>query len=274
MSFGYLLLCAVLMYELNMVLAKKTGTVHKTVKNCNYTGSILTKSENSLAALLRNFVKTDTMKPLAKKNRKSEELWNALTHGTGAVLSVVALVAMLVFSILNGTAVHIAASLVFGISLILLYTASTVYHSVWTLKWKRILKQADHLCIYLLIAGTYTPVALIGLKGAWGWAIFGLIWALAIVGFIFKFTSLRYNDKLSLTLYALMGWLIIVAIKPMISSLSTGMLLYILGGGLCYTFGIYFYAKERIPYNHAIWHMFVLGGSALHFTGIFLYLIP
>lgn len=211
---------------------------------------------------------------MPKKNRKSEELWNTLTHGAGAVLSVAALAAMLTLSFIHGSALHIAASLVFGISLVLLYTSSTIYHAVTTLKWKRRLKQVDHLCIYLLIAGTYTPVALLGLKGAWGWWIFGLIWAFALAGFIFKFSPLRYNQKLSLTLYALMGWLIVVAIKPMVSSLSTEMLLYILGGGLCYTGGIYFYAKERIPYNHAIWHVFVLGGSALHFTGIFIYLIP
>ncbi len=211
---------------------------------------------------------------MAKKNRKSEELWNTVTHGAGAVLSVAALVSMLVISILKGTPMHIAASIVFGLSMILLYTSSTIYHAVSTLKWKRILKQIDHLCIYVLIAGTYTPVALLGLKGAWGWWIFGLIWAFAIAGFIFKFSPLRYNQKLSLTLYALMGWLIIVAIKPMIANLSTGMLLFILGGGLCYTIGIYFYAKEKIPYNHAIWHVFVMGGTALHFTGIFMYLIP
>jgi len=211
---------------------------------------------------------------MAKKNRKSEELWNTVTHGAGAVLSVAALISMLVISILKGTPMHIAASIVFGLSMILLYTSSTIYHAVSTLKWKRILKQVDHLCIYVLIAGTYTPVALLGLKGAWGWWIFGLIWAFAIAGFIFKFSPLRYNQKLSLTLYALMGWLIIVAIKPMIANLSTGMLLFILGGGLCYTIGIYFYAKEKIPYNHAIWHVFVMGGTALHFAGIFMYLIP
>lgn len=211
---------------------------------------------------------------MPKKNRKSEELWNTLTHGAGAVLSLVALAAMVTLSFIHGSALHIAASLVFGISLILLYTSSTIYHAVTSLKWKRRLKQVDHLCIYLLIAGTYTPVALLGLKGAWGWWIFGLIWAFALAGFIFKFSPLRYNQKLSLTLYALMGWLIVVAIKPMVTNLSTEMLLYILGGGLCYTAGIYFYAKERIPYNHAIWHVFVLGGSALHFTGIFIYLIP
>jgi hemolysin III len=211
---------------------------------------------------------------MPKKNRKSEEFWNTLTHGMGAVLSIAALTAMVVYSAIKGTTLQLAASVVFGISLILLYTASTVYHAAYKLRWKRIMQRIDHLCIYILIAGTYTPVALLGLKGLWGWGIFGLIWAFAIAGFIFKFSPLRKNEKISLTLYALMGWLIIVAIKPLIENLAPGMLWYLAGGGLCYTFGIYFYAKEKIPYNHAIWHMFVLAGSALHFTGIFLYLIP
>ena len=169
---------------------------------------------------------------------------------------------------------HLAASLVFGVSLVLLYSASTIYHAVYSLKWKRIFQKIDHLCIYVLIAGTYTPIALLGLKGAWGWSIFGIIWGFAIAGFIFKFSPLRRSEKLSLALYAIMGWLIIIAIKPLIENLAAGALYYLLGGGLCYTIGIYFFAKEKIPYNHTIWHLFVLSGSALHFFGIFLYLIP
>lgn len=211
---------------------------------------------------------------MPKKNRKREEFLNVLTHGTGAILSVAALVIMIIYSVYRGTATHLAASLVFGISLVVLYSASTVYHAMVKLKWKRFFRLIDHLSIYILIAGTYTPIALLGLKGTWGWVIFGLIWAFAIVGFIFKFSPLRRSEKLSLSLYALMGWLIIIAIKPLLANMETGALLYLLGGGLCYTFGIYFYAKEKIPYNHAIWHVFVLGGSVLHFFGIFLYLIP
>jgi len=211
---------------------------------------------------------------MAKRNRKSEELWNVVTHGTGAVLSVIALAIMVLYSVYHGTFMHIAVSIIFGSSLVLLYSASTVYHWAWKLRWKRLLQRIDHLCIYLLIAGSYTPIALLGLKGVWGWTIFGLIWAFAIAGFIFKFSPLRKSEKLSLTLYALMGWLIIIAIKPLIENLATGALFFLLGGGLCYTFGIYFYAKEKMPYNHTIWHLFVLGGSTLHFLGVFLYLIP
>lgn len=211
---------------------------------------------------------------MPKRNRKQEEFWNVITHGAGSLLSVVALILLAIFTMGKGTKTDLAAAVIFGVSLVLLYTASTIYHAAYGLRWKRIFRKIDHLCIYVLIAGTYTPVALIGLKGVWGWSIFGFIWAFAIAGFIFKFSPLQRSEKLSLTLYALMGWLIIIAIKPLIENLATGALYCLLGGGLCYTLGIYFYAKEKIPYNHAIWHVFVLGGSALHFFGIFFYLIP
>ncbi len=209
-----------------------------------------------------------------KRNRRKEEFWNVLTHGAGAILSIAALALMLSFSFLHGTALDIAVSLVFGASLVMLYTASTVYHAVSTLRQKRFYKRADHLCIYILIAGTYTPIALLGLKGAWGWWIFGLIWTLVAAGFVFKFSKLRYSKKLSVSLYLLMGWLIIAAIKPMMENLSPVMLLLVLAGGLSYTLGTYFYTREKMPYSHAIWHLFVLAGSAFHFFAIFLFLIP
>jgi hemolysin III len=225
-----------------------------------------------VVVLLLTFAQSRIVMP--KKNRKNEELWNTVTHGAGALFSIAGLILLVAYSALYGTAMHVATSIVFGSSLVMLYAASTIYHAAWKLRWKRIMQKIDHLCIYVLIAGTYTPIALLGLKGAWGWSIFGIIWAFALAGFIFKFSPLRRLEKLSLALYALMGWLIIIAIKPLIESLSAGALFYLLGGGLCYTFGIYFYAKEKIPYNHTIWHLFVLGGSTLHFFGIFLYLIP
>lgn len=211
---------------------------------------------------------------MPKKNRKREEILNVVTHGTGALLSVAALVLMLTYSLLKGSAMHVAAAAVFGFSLVILYAASTIYHAMVKLRLKRLWRLIDHLSIYILIAGTYTPVALLGLKGAWGWTVFGLAWAFAIAGFIFKFSPLRRSEKLSLSLYALMGWLIIIAIKPLLATVDSNALILLLCGGLCYTFGIYFYASEKIPYNHAIWHVFVLGGSAFHFFGIFLYLIP
>ncbi|RZJ69565.1 MAG: hemolysin III family protein [Flavobacterium sp.] len=211
---------------------------------------------------------------LLKRNRAKEEFWNVLTHGLGAMLAIVAAVFMIVFSAKGGKTIDVVASSVFGLSLILLYSASTIYHAMTKLRWKRIFQRIDHLCIYLLIAGTYTPVALLGLRGTWGWILFGLSWAFVIAGFIFKFSPLRHSEKLSLVLYGLMGWMAIVAIKPLLETVNPGALWLILAGGISYTLGIYFYAKGNRPYYHAIWHLFVLGGSAFHFFGVFLYLVP
>ncbi|MBD3582482.1 PAQR family membrane homeostasis protein TrhA [Flavobacterium selenitireducens] len=211
---------------------------------------------------------------ILKRNRAKEEFWNVATHGLGALLSIVAAVFMFVFSWRNGSAIDLVASGVFGFTLILLYSASTVYHAMTRLRWKRLFQRIDHLCIYLLIAGTYTPVALLGLKGTWGWILFGMSWAFVVAGFVFKFSPLRRSEKLSLVLYGLMGWMAILVAKPLLETLAPGALWLILAGGLCYTFGIYFYAKQRKPYYHAIWHVFVLAGSACHFFSVFLYLVP
>ena len=205
---------------------------------------------------------------------RNEEFWNALTHGAGAVLALIALFFLVVNASLNGSAIDILSAAVFGTSLVLLYLASTFYHATKNRRKKFHLRKADHLCIYLLIAGTYTPVTLVGMKGAWGWAVFGIIWGLVLLGFIFKFSRLRKSEKLSLSLYALMGWLIIIALKPLVESLSVGALVMMGLGGLFYTVGIFFYVKDKIPYNHAIWHLFVLSGSAFHFFGIYNYILP
>lgn len=208
-----------------------------------------------------------------KINFRSEEVWNTITHGIGAVLSVFALILMLYYSIVNGSKLAIFSSFAFGLGLVLLYTASTVYHATENQKKKKILQQLDHLCIYLLIAGTYTPVMLVGLNGVWGWTMFGLVWGIAIIGFIFKFSPLRKNEKLSLILYALMGWVAVIAIKPLFENLSTGALVHLGLGGLAYTVGIYFFANEKIRYNHLIWHLFVLAGSTFHFVAVFAYIL-
>lgn len=197
-----------------------------------------------------------------------------LTHGAGALLSIFALASMVYLSAVRGTKMQLAASLVFGMSLTILYTASTLYHSMTKLRWKRIFQIVDHLCIYLLIAGTYTPIALLGLKGFWGWLIFCLIWSLALIGFVFKLSPLRRHAKISLALYLIMGWLIVIALRPLVASLPSEPLLLLLAGGCCYTVGVYFFIRENVPYYHCIWHLFVLAGSAFHFFGIFLYLVP
>lgn len=205
---------------------------------------------------------------------KEEEFWNALTHGVGALLSIVAFVFMLKSTTQLGWGVEMGSALTFGFGLIALYTASTIYHAVKKPNVKGFLRKLDHLCIYLLIAGTYTPVMLVGVKGYWGWAMFVSIWLLAILGFVFKFSSLRKNEKLSLGLYALMGWLAIIAGKPLIENLSNQALIYLLLGGLAYTVGIFFYAREKIKFNHVIWHLFVMAGSAFHFVAVFLFILP
>ena len=209
-----------------------------------------------------------------KPNLRSEEVWNTLTHGVGAVLSAVALVLLVIYTSLNGGALEIVCASVFGCSLLLLYLTSTLYHASRNERQKFKLQLADHLCIYLLIAGTYTPVALLGLKGAWGWSIFGLIWGLAFLGFVFKLSRFRKFEKVSLALYAVMGWCIVIAIKPLVNTMSVEALVYMGVGGLFYTIGIYFFANEKLPFNHTIWHLFVLAGSAFHFFGIYWYILP
>ena len=196
-----------------------------------------------------------------------------LTHGLGAVLSLIGLFILIHFASQSGSQIELICAAVFGPSMVVLYLASTIYHAVSNEKRKLIFQKLDHLCIYILIAGTYTPIALLGLKGAWGWRIFGSIWGMAALGFVFKFSPLRKSEKLSLILYAAMGWLIIIAIKPLVENLSSEALLYMGLGGLFYTAGIYFYAQNKIPYNHAIWHLFVLAGSAFHYFGILFYVL-
>lgn len=211
--------------------------------------------------------------PFKTINFREEEFWNVLTHGLGVVFSLVGLFVLIYFASQSGSQIELICASVFGLSMVILYLASTIYHAVSNEKRKLIFQKLDHLCIYILIAGTYTPIALLGLKGAWGWSIFVSIWAMAALGFVFKFSPLRKSEKLSLILYAAMGWLIIVAIKPLITNLSPDALLYMGLGGLFYTVGIYFYAQNKIPYNHAIWHLFVLVGSAFHYFGILFYVL-
>lgn len=202
-----------------------------------------------------------------------EEIANGITHGIGAALATAALTILVVFAALKGDTWRIVSFSIYGASLVLMYISSTLYHSITNLKAKRYFRIMDHSSIFLLIAGTYTPITLIALRGTgWGWTIFGLIWGLAILGILFKLMFYGKLEKLSVVFYILMGWLAVVAIKPMIANLPTGLLLWIAIGGLSYTLGIIFYAWTKLPYSHSIWHLFVLGGSISHFFGILLYL--
>ena len=150
----------------------------------------------------------------------------------------------------------------------------TLYHSIQLAKAKRVLRTLDHSTIFLLIAGTYTPFTLVNLRGPWGWSLFGVIWALAVIGILFQTTMLRKGAIVSIAFCVAMGWVVVIAIKPMLSLVDTGGLVLLLLGGVAYTTGVVFYVWRQMPYNHAIWHVFVLAGSALHFFAILLYVIP
>lgn len=203
-----------------------------------------------------------------------EELFNSITHGIGAVVSVAGLVLMIVFSSLYGNASHIVGCTIFGSALVLLYTASTLYHSFRKPDLKHIFKIADHSCIYLLIAGTYTPFLLVTLRGFTGWIMFAVIWSLTVFGVLFKIFFVHRFKIVSTIAYVLMGWIVIFAIKPLFHALPGGGLALLVCGGLAYTLGTIFYASKKIPFNHAIWHLFVLTGSVCHFFAVMFYVIP
>jgi hemolysin III len=203
-----------------------------------------------------------------------EELASALTHGVGAVAALAGSAVLITLAALYGDAWQLGASIVFGATLLLLYVASTLYHSVQHPVAKGRLKVFDHCAIYLLIAGTYTPFTLIGLRGPWGWGLFIAIWTLAIGGVVFKLFYTGRFKRLSTLIYIAMGWLIIVAIKPMLTSLDAWTLGWLLAGGLFYTLGTYFYHRESIPYSHAIWHLFVIAGSVCHFVAVTAQVLP
>ncbi len=204
------------------------------------------------------------------------EIFNSITHGIGVLLSIAGLVLLVVFaSIRDPDAWKIVSFSIYGFSLILLYLSSTLFHAFQKKKVKNFFNLFDHSSIFILIAGTYTPFCLVSLRGPWGWTIFGLIWGLAILGVLFKIFF--YSDRLraiGTMIYLAMGWLILIALKPLIEYVPAGALWWLLAGGLSYSIGIIFYLWRKYRFNHVIWHLFVLGGSICHFFAIFLHLIP
>lgn len=190
------------------------------------------------------------------------------------VLAIIGLVVLVARATLYGDIWHIVAVSVFGATMVLMYTASTLYHSIPLPRAKRVLRVIDHSLIYFLIAGTYTPFTLVTLHGPWGWSLFGVTWGLAAVGVVFKIFATGRYEKLSLAIYLGMGWCALAAIKPLLSTLEPGGLILMLAGGLAYSGGVAFYVWERLRYHHAIWHLFVLAGSVLHFFAILLYVVP
>lgn len=202
-----------------------------------------------------------------------EELANALTHGIGLLLSVIGLIWMISLAAVTEDAWKLASSVVFGVSLILLYLSSTLYHSFRKPTTKQVLRTLDHCAIYVLIAGSYTPFVLVTLQGAWGWSLFATVWTLAFIGIIFKICFTGRFRLLSTLFYVSMGWLVLVAIQPLSQALPEGGLYWVMLGGALYTFGAVIYALKRPLFHHAFWHLCVMGGSFCHYLAILHYVI-
>jgi hemolysin III len=203
-----------------------------------------------------------------RKQTIKEEFANTLTHLIGILLSIVAISLLVVFSVLNGTALHVVSCCIFGGTMLLLYTSSTLYHAIQSKELKPLLRSIDHISIYFLISGTYTPLLLLGLGGTLGWVYFGIVWTITLLGLVFKIFFIGRFEKLSLILYLGMGWLALLLIKPLVVNLSTEIIYLIAAGGVAYTIGTVFYANKKMLYAHAIWHVFVLAGTVLHFIAI------
>ncbi|MDQ0169895.1 MULTISPECIES: PAQR family membrane homeostasis protein TrhA [Paenibacillus] len=205
---------------------------------------------------------------------RREEVANAVTHGIGAALSVAALVLLIVFSSMKGTAWHVVSFTIYGITMLMLYTNSTLVHALKEGKAKDLFEFFDHSSIYLFIAGTYTPFLFVAVRGTLGWTLFGVIWGIALFGVIFKAFFTKKFLFMSTIFYIAMGWLIVIAWQPLVAAIPSGGIVLLVTGGLMYTLGTLFYVWRGFPYHHAIWHLFVLAGSILHFFAVLLYLTP
>jgi hemolysin III len=201
------------------------------------------------------------------------ERFNAWTHLVGAVLALVGAVWLLILAGIDGAPRKIVAVAIYGVTLVLLYSISTAYHSVRG-RAKVVMRKLDHLSIYLLIAGSYTPFCLVTLQGAWGWTLFGIVWGLALVGMLQEIKPRSEARVLSIVIYAVMGWIVLVAVEPLIAALGRDGFIWLAAGGVLYTVGIIFFAYDsRFRHWHGIWHLFVIAGSLLHFVAIFFYVL-
>jgi len=202
-----------------------------------------------------------------------EEIANSVTHGVGTLLALGGVAVLVTFAALRGSAWHVVACSVFGATLILLYVASTLYHAIPFPRAKRVFQALDHAGILFLIAGTYTPFTLVTLRGPWGWSLFGVVWGLALLGLLLQLT-MPHRTALAVGLYLLMGWAVVIALRPLLATLPTGGLALLVAGGVSYTVGVLFYVWRSLRYHHAYWHGFVLLGSAAHFFAVLFYVIP
>ncbi len=202
-----------------------------------------------------------------------EEIFNSISHGAGAALSIAGTVVLIVCSAIYSDAWAVVSASIYGASLIMLYTMSTLYHAITHKVAKRVFRVFDHNTIFFLIAGTYTPYTLVTLRGAFGWVLFGIIWAAAILGIVLTSINLEKYRRFSTVCYLIMGWVVVIAIKPMIDNLSTVALAFLFIGGAFYTLGTIFYVLKKYRYMHSIWHLFVIGGSVFHYFSVFLALV-
>lgn len=232
-----------------------------------------TDSEVAVEYPMDNMAKTK-IKIMPPKQTVGEEIANSITHGIGALLSVAGTVILIVRAAMLGSAIHVISFSIYGLSLILLHTSSSIYHGLQEPRAKRIFWVFDHSTIYLLIAGTYTPFLLISLQGAWGLSMMIAIWTLAIIGILLATLFVGRFRKIALALYLGMGWLIILVSRELWLNVPHEALALVAVGGVSYTLGVVFYVWKRLPYSHMIWHLFVLGGSITHYFAILLYLLP
>jgi len=198
-----------------------------------------------------------------------EEFANVLTHGLGSLAALPGGIVLVTLAAIHGDGWQLAGAIVFAASLLMLYAVSTVYHAARRPHLKRRLQVVDHCAIYVLIAGTYTPFTLVGLRGPWGWGLFAAIWTLALAGVVFKLFFTGRFERLSTLIYLAMGWLVVVAIHPMLSMIDAWTLCWLFAGGVFYSLGTLFYLRESLPYSHAIWHLFVIAGSVCHYLAVF-----
>jgi len=212
--------------------------------------------------------KKNQEKAVYRKLSAREEIFNSITHGIGALLSVAALVTLIIFAVLKGDAWHVVSFTIYGSTLVLLYLSSTLYHGFTKEKLKNLFARFDHAAIFLLIAGTYTPFLLTVLRGTLGWTLFGIIWGVAIAGVVIRSIYLTRFRKLMVALYLAMGWMFVVAIGPMIKNLPQVSMIFLLSGGIFYSIGVVFYMWRNLKYGHGIWHLFVLAGSIMHFFAV------
>ncbi|WEN14536.1 hemolysin III family protein [Rhodanobacter sp. AS-Z3] len=209
---------------------------------------------------------------LSRDSTLGEEIANSISHGLGLLLAVAALPILIIAAWHSGSTTAVVASAVFGASAVLLYLASTLYHAIPHQRIKELLQRFDYAAIYLLIAGTYTPIALGVLRGSWGWSMLGVIWGLALLGVIFKLAVGARFHRLSTALYVAMGWAALIAIRPLWLHMAPGGLAWLLAGGLAYTLGVVFFLlHERVRYSHFIWHLFVLAGTGCHYFTVLRY---